>query len=51
MPYENASLTVQQFGHNIVSPKFPTALYFFNLLEAASLFGEYLIFFPMVLKT
>ena len=51
MPYENAPLTVHQFGHNIVSPKFPTALSFFNLLEASSLFGEDLIFFPMVLKT
>ena len=37
-------LTVQQFRHNIVSPKFPAALFFLNLLEAPSLFGEYLIF-------
>ena len=37
-------LTVQQSRHNIVSPKFPAALFFLNLLEAPSLFGEYLIF-------
>ena len=46
----NASLTVQQFGLDIVSPKFPAALSFLNLLEAPSLFGEYLIFFRMILK-
>ena len=38
-------LTVQQFGHNIVSPKFPAALSFLNLLEAPSLLGECLIFY------
>ena len=38
---DDASLTDQQFGHNIVSPKFPAALSFLNLLEAPSLFGEY----------
>ena len=48
---DNATLTVQQFVHNIVSPKFPAALSFLNLLEAPSLFGEYLIFFLMILKT
>ena len=42
---DNAPLIVQQFGHSIVLPKFPAALSFFNLLEASSLFGEYLIFF------
>ena len=42
---DNASLTVQQFGHDIVSPKFPATFSFLNLLEAPSLFGEYLIFF------
>ena len=41
---DNAPLTVQQFGHNIVSPKFPAALSFLNLLEAPYLFGEYFIF-------
>ena len=41
---DNAPLTVQQLGHNIVSPKFPAALSFLNLLEDPSLFGEYLIF-------
>ena len=41
---DNAPLTVQQFGHNIVSPKFPAALSFLNLLEAPPLFEEYLIF-------
>ena len=39
MLYDNAPLTVQQFGHDIVSPKFPSALSFLNLLEAPSLFG------------
>ena len=47
----NVPLTVQQFGHNVVSPKFPAALAFLNLLEAPFLFGESLTFFPMVLKT
>ena len=41
----NAPLRVQQFGHNIVSPKFPASLPFLNLLEAPSLFGEYFIIF------
>ena len=41
-------LTVQQFRHNIVSPKFPAALFFLNLLEAPSVFEECLIFFPMI---
>ena len=50
---DNAPLTVQQFGHNIVSPEFPAALFFINLLEleAPSIFGEYFNFFPTVLKT
>ena len=43
---DDASLTDQQFGHNIVSLKFPAALSFLNLLEPLSLFGEHLIFFP-----
>ena len=43
--WDNAPVTVQQFGHNIVSPKFSAILSFLNLLEAPSLFGEYLIFF------
>ena len=46
---DDAPLTNQQFGHNIVSPNFPAVLSFLNLLEAPSLFGEYLIFFPMIL--
>ena len=48
---DNAPLTVQQLGHNNVSPKFPAALSFINLLETPSLFGEYFNFFPMILKT
>ena len=48
---DNAPLTAQQVGHNFVSPKFPAALSFLNLLEAPSLFGEYVILFPMILKT
>ena len=48
---DDAPLTVQQVEHNIVSPKFPAALSFLNQLEAPSLFEEYLIFFPMILKT
>ena len=40
----NAPLRVQQYGHNIVSPKFPAVLSFLNLLEAPSLFGKFLIF-------
>ena len=32
---DNTPLTVQQFGHNIVSPKFDAALSFLNLLEAS----------------
>ena len=35
----------------LLLPKFTTALSFLNLLEAPSLFGEYFIFFPMILKT
>ena len=42
---DNAPLTVQQFGHNIVSPKFPATLSFLKLLEAPSFFGEYFSFF------
>ena len=41
---DNAPLTVQQFGHNIVSPKFPAVFSFLNLFEAPSLFGKNLIF-------
>ena len=48
---DNAPLTVQQFGHNIESPKFPAVLSFLNLHEAPSHFGEYFIFFPLILKT
>ena len=48
---DDPPLTVQQVEHNIVLPKFPAALSFLNLLEAPSLFEEYLIFFPMILKT
>ena len=32
---DNTPLTVQQFGHNIVSSKFDAALSFLNLLEAS----------------
>ena len=39
---DDATLTVQQFEHNIVPPKFRAALSFLNLLEAPSLFGNYL---------
>ena len=42
---DNAPLTVRQFDHNIVSPKFPATLSCLNLLEAPSLSGEYFIFF------
>ena len=48
---DNAPLTVQQVELNIVSPMFPAALSLLNLLEAPSLFEEYLIFFPTILKT
>ena len=41
---DNAPLTVHQFGHYIMSPKFPAALPFHNLPEALSLLGEYFIF-------
>ena len=37
-------MVVPQFGHNIVSPKFRFILSFLNLLEAPSLFEEYLFF-------
>ena len=47
---DNSPLTVQQFGYNIVSPKFPAAFSFLNLLEAPSLFGDYFIFFLWFLK-
>ena len=40
----DASLTDQQFGHNIVSQKFPAALSFLNLQETLSLFGQHFIF-------
>ena len=43
--WDNAPLTVQQFGHKIMSPKFSARLSFLNLLEVPSLFGEYFIFF------
>ena len=42
---DSVPLTMQQFEHDIVSAKFPATLSFLNLLEAPSLFGEYLIFF------
>ena len=45
MVCDYAPLTVQQFRHNSVSPKFPAALFFLNMLESPSLFEEYLIFF------
>ena len=45
MLWDNAPLTVQKFGHNIMPPKFPAALSFLNLLEAPSLFGEYIFFY------
>ena len=41
---DNAPLTVQQSGHNIVSPKFPAALSFLNMLETHFFFGEYVFF-------
>ena len=47
---DNASLTVQQFDHNIVSPKFQAALFSLNLMEAPSLSGEYFIFFSYAFK-
>ena len=37
---DNAPLTVQQLGHDIVSSEFPATLSFFNLLEAPSRFRE-----------
>ena len=46
---DSAPLTVQQFGHDIVSPEFLATLSILNLAEAPSLFGKYLIFF-MILK-
>ena len=42
---DSSPLTVQQFGHDIVSLELPDILSFLNLLEALSLSGEYLIFF------
>ena len=48
---DNAHLTVQQFWHDVVSPEFLATLSFPNLQEARSLFGEYLIFFHIILKT
>ena len=41
---DDAFLTDQEFGHDIVLPKFPAELSTFNQLEALSLFGEHLIF-------
>ena len=41
---DNTPLTVQQFGHNIVSPKFDAALSFLNLLEA-SIWRVFFFFF------
>ena len=41
---DDAFLTVQQFGNNIVLPRFPATLSFLKVLEVPSLFGEYLIF-------
>ena len=40
----NAPLTVQRFEHNALSLEFPGAVFSLNLLEAPSLFREYLIF-------
>ena len=42
---DSAPLTVQQFGHDIVSPEFLATLSILNLPEVPSLFGKYLIFF------
>ena len=41
---DDAFLTVQQFGNNIVLPRFPATFSFLKVLEVPSLFGEYLIF-------
>ena len=40
---DDASLIDQEFGHDVVSPRFPAELSFFNQLEALTLFGEHLI--------
>ena len=40
----NAPLTVQRFEHNALSLEFPGAVFSLDLLEAPSLFREYLIF-------
>ena len=45
MLFNNVPLTVQRFERNALSPEFPVAVSSLNLLEAPSLFREYLIFF------
>ena len=44
MVCNNVSLTVQPFEHDPLSPEIPGAVSSFNLLEAPSLFREYLFF-------
>ena len=44
MVCNNVSLTVQPFEHDALSPEIPGAVSSFNLLEAPSLFREYLFF-------
>ena len=45
MVRNNVPLTIQWFEHNALSPEFSGAVSSRNLLEAPSLFREYLIFF------
>ena len=42
MLWKNAPLTIQQFEHNALSPKFPGAVSSLSLLEASCPFREYL---------
>ena len=45
MVFNNVPLTVQRFEHNVLSPEFPDAVFFLNLLEAPSLLRRYFFFF------
>ena len=45
MLFNNASLTVQRFEHNVLSPEFPCAVSSLNFFKPSSLYRVYLTFF------
>ena len=50
MLYNDAPVTGQRFGHNVLPPEFPCAVFFFNLLKTSFVFREYLIFLSNIIN-